>query len=426
MSNPLERGVQKLFAGKGAVLSPALSLESSAGWSRMDGGSTEAAMKNSAVNACVSIIANSIAMLPAFVMDEAVKRRLDDHPLGHLLWERPNPIMTPMTYRQLTMTQVLLSGNAYVWIYRNRIGEPLELIPLPPGSCSPQYDADRDLWWYQAVEPGTGRPVRLDTADVLHYKNHSLDGVTGVSVLTNARRTIETAHLMEQTQYSMYKRGGRPSGVLTVDTDVGGVVDWINEKGEKVQINRKDVIRAEWERYNSGADNAFRTAILDNGLRYSPISMSNADAQFLENRNLTVEDIARFFLTPLHKLGLGKQSYDSNEQQNLDFAMQTIQPRVTAIEQEDSYKLLTISQRKANQRIRLNMAAILRADMKARAESQRIYREMGVLSVNDVRELEDLPPVAGGDTRLASLNFVPLDQFEKLSVARNAPGGEAE
>lgn len=421
MSNSLERGVYKLFAGKGTAPSPALSLESSAGWPRLDGSSSKAAMKNSAVNACVSIIANSIAMLPAFVMDEAVKRRLDDHPLGHLLWERPNPIMTPMTYRQLTMTQVLLSGNAYVWIYRNRAGEPVELIPLPPGSCAPQYDAEHDRWWYQAVEPGTGRPVRLDVADVLHYKNHSLDGIVGLSVLANARRSIETAQLMERTQYAMYANGGRPSGVLTVDTDLGGVVETVVD-GQKVTMDRKSVVRREWEKFYSGPDNRFRVAVLDNGLHYSPISMSNSDAQFIENRSLTVEDIARFFQTPLHKLGIGNQSYDSNEQQNLDFAMQTIQPRVTAIEQEDSYKLLTISQRKANQRIRLNMAAILRADMKARAESQRIYREMGVLSVNDVRELEDLPPVAGGDTRLASLNFVPLDQFEKLSVARNGAG----
>lgn len=421
MSNPLERGVQKLFQSKAASGAP-LSLDSPAGWPRLDLNSTEAAMKVAAVSACIEIISNSVAILPSFVMNEKTKDHLNNHQLGDILWRRPNEMMTPMRFRQMTEAQVLAQGNCYVWIYRDRTGTPVELIPLVDTSCQPWYDGAVGKWWYLARNPKTGEPHRLDPIDILHYKGFSLNGITGMSVLSRARHTIETARYMEQAQHSIYANGGRPSGVLTVDTDVGGVVDVVNEKGETVQLNRKDVIRREWERYNSGPGNAFRTAILDNGLKYQPITMTNADAQFVENKGVTVEDICRFFCMPPYKLGIGKQSYESNEQNNIEFAVQTLQPRITEREQEETWKLLTLSQqKKEHQVIKMNMAAILRADAKTRAQVEQIYRLMGVYSVNDICDLEDRPHVPGGDTRYGSLNYVPLEFFELLSMARNLP-----
>lgn len=423
MSNRLERGLRKMFVSRADGAGSVLTLDSPAGW-YTDGSSTDAALKISAVSACVEIISNSIAMLPVFVINEKTKDRLDDHPLGDILWHRPNEIMTPLRYRQLTEAQVLSYGNSYVWIYRDKAGQPVELIPLQPGSCEPWYDSKGQKWWYFARDPKNGHPYWMDPVDILHYKGFSLDGIHGMSVLSRARRSIETAQYMEQVQRSTYANGGRPSGVLTVDADIGGYTE-IEENGEKKQISRKELIRREWEKYHSSPGTAFRTAVLDNGLKYQPISMTNADAQFVQNKAISVEDICRFFCVPPYKLGVGKQSYSSNEQNNIEFAMQTLQPRITAREQEDSWKLLTLTQRnKEHQRIRLNMAAILRADAKTRADVERSYREMGVYSVNDIRRLEDLPDVPGGDIRLGSLNYVPLERFEELSVVRNAPGNK--
>ena len=420
--NDLTRGVQKLFAGKSSAPSPALSLESSAGWPKPDGSSTEAAMKVSAVSACVEIISNAVSILPTFVMNEKTKAHLDDHNLGRVLWIRPNEIMTPKQYRSTVRGRVLTEGNCYVWICRNRVGEPEELLPLQPGMCEPWFNQDTGKWMYYAHDPKTGQPFFLDPIDVLHYKGFSLNGITGMSVLARARHTIETARYMEQVQHSTYANGGRPSGVLTVDTDIGGVTETVVD-GKKVEMDRKDIIRREWEKHYSGPGNAFRTAILDNGLKYQPISMTNADAQFVENKTVTVEDICRFFCVPPYKLGIGKQSYNSNEQNNIEFAVQTLQPQITDQEQEESWKLLTLTQQnKEHQRIRTNMAAILRSDAKTRAEVEKIYREMGVYSVNDICDLEDRPHVPGGDTRYGSLNYIPLEFFEQLSMARNAPG----
>lgn len=428
MVNQLERGVQKLFGGKsasGAGVSGAagLSLNSTAGWPGLDANSAEAAMKVSAVSACVEIISNAISILPTFVMDDKTKEHLDDHPLGQVLWVRPNEIMTPAQYRRTVRARVLTKGNCYVWIYRDSIGRPMELIPMQPGVCEPWFNHDTGRWMYYAQDPKTGHPYFLDPIDVLHYKGFSLDGISGMSVLSRARHTIETARYMEQVQRSTYANGGRVSGVLTIDADLSGTVTQIDDNGQPVQVSHKDIIRKEWEKHYAGPGNAFRTAILDHGLKYQPLSMTNADAQFVENKTITVEDICRFFCVPPYKLGVGKQSYSSNEQNNIEFAMQTLQPQITDQEQEETWKLLTLTQQgKEHQRIRTNMAAILRSDAKTRAEVEQIYRNMGVYSVNDICDLEDRPHVPGGDTRYGSLNYIPLEFFEQLSMARNAPG----
>ena len=181
----------------------------------------------------------------------------------------------------------------------------------------------------------------------------------------------------------------------------------------------KESIRQEWNKLHSGVDNAFRIAILDYGLEFKPISVSNADAQFVENKAVSVEDIARFFGVPLYKLGAGKQSYASNEQNGIEYVVGTLHPTVTQYEQELTYKLLFDSELSRGLWIRMNMMAELRGDMASRATWYKTMREIGYFSVNDIADLEDTPAVPGGDTRNASLNYVPLDMFRELSEKRN-------
>ena len=418
----IERGLRRLMphterAARGA----GLTLASAEGWPQEDGSSTETALKLSAVSGCVEIISNAISVLPAYVQESDTRRRRDDHRLGELLWRRPNEAMTIQQLRQMEEAMVLTCGDCFVWILRDGYGTPVELLPFPPGWCEIRQDPAGG-WFYAATDPRSGRPYRLEIPDILHYKAFSLDGIHGMSVLRRARVAIETGQYMEQVQRSVYAHGGRPSGVLTVETDLSGSVEREQPDGTVAQVSRKDLIRQEWERFYSGPDNALRTAVLDQGMKYTPIGMTNADAQFVENKDLTVLDICRFFCVPPYKLGIGKQAYSSNEQNNLEFAAQTILPIVTDREQEETWKLLTLSeQRRERLRIRYNMDAILRADARTRADVANTYRTNGVYSVNDIRANEDLPAVPGGDTRLASLNYVPLERFDELSMARNAP-----
>lgn len=386
------------------------------------------AMRISAVCACVEIISSSIAVMPMFVFNEKTKLREDAHPLGRVLWQRPNEAQTQFDFLKYSVASVLLSGSSYVWNYRNGLGEVVERIPIPSEMCEPFFDVARGEWFYGATDPKSGKCWRLSPQDISHYRIYTTDGVHGVSVLERAAQTVRAAEYAEKYQQAVYRSGGRPSGVLQTDADLGGTVAQPLPDGTEREISKKEVLRREWERIYGGADNAFRTAILDHGLKYTPISATAADLQFVESKNLTVMDIARFFCIPPYKLGEGKQSYASNEQNNIEFCLQTLQPLVTQREQEDTTKLLLRSEREDGLRVRQNMDAMLRADAKARAEVERIYRDMGVYSVDDIRAIEDLPPVPGGKERLASLNYVPLEDFRRLSLIRNgaADAGGAE
>ena len=188
-----------------------------------------------------------------------------------------------------------------------------------------------------------------------------------------------------------------------------------------MKLSKKELLRREWEKLHSGPSNAARIAILDYGLEYKPISVSNRDAQFVEQTELSVQDIARFFGVPLYKLQAGKQSYSSNEQNAIEYVVGTLHPKVTAYEEELVYKLLPSAETR-RYRIRMNMMAELRGDYASRGTWYRAMREIGAYSVNDIRALEDLTDVDGGDDRYASLNYVPLSSWERLSENRNQGG----
>lgn len=375
------------------------------------------ALKISAFYRAVDIRSDSIGKLPVQVKDLRTKREVPDHYLGPVLWERPNEAMGPFVYKKLVELQRVMLGKSYVWIYRDtRTGRPVELIPLPPGTCTPQIEPGTGKLWYIAQDPKTHELYRLDPADILHYKGFTTNGVDSVSLLTYMSTVLNVASSRDTYEQAVYTNGGHPSGVLTTAEDLSGKRDQVLKDGTKVSY--RDIIRNEWERVHRGPGNAFRTAVLDNGLTYQALNMSNADAQFVESKAVTVADIARFTGVPLHLLFSGKESFESNEMNSLEYVKYTLQPAVVQYEEEDSRKLLTISERKRGLWLPRNMMAELRGDSASRKEWYRAMREIGVFSVNDILGLEDMPGVPGGDVRYASLNYVPLEDFADLSRRR--------
>jgi HK97 family phage portal protein len=372
------------------------------------GTSQSQAMKISAVNACVEVITNSISKLPVYIMDSKTKTRLDKYPLLKLLTERPNEAMTPSIYKKLVETNRLMGGNGYALIIRNsRSAAPEELIPINYQYITPYID-DNGKLWYVFIHPRTGEIRKLDNFDVLHYKAYSEDGITGISVLTRASETVNTARAAQTYGNKLYTQNAQPSGILKV--------------ADKLEKPAKDKIKEEWRSIHEGADNAFKIAVLDLGLEYQQIQLSNKDSQFVESKGITVEDIARFFGVPLYKINSGKQSYSSNEQNGIEYVVNTLHPIVTQYEEEDTYKLLFDRDRKQGIEIRRNMMAELRGDTASRGTWYKTMREVGAFSPDDILALEDMPKVPGGDTRYASLNYVPLEDFKELSKSRNGGG----
>lgn len=423
----LDRAIHKgATGGPAAALGGVLTLASAEGWEGWTDTDSAAmsrdrAMKVSAVSRSVELRADGVAMLPIYVMDERSKSRLDAHRLQCVLGDQANEAMTRFDYERLMQSNEDLKGNAYAWINRDpNSGDPLELIPLFPDNVTPYVALDSSLW-YIYTNPRTGEMSKLSPEDVLHYKGYSVDGIEGISILSRAALTISTSLSATRVQQELYSNGGRPSGVLKTDADLsqrGKDVKWVKSDGSVEMISQKEYIRREWERIHSGSGNRFRLAVLDHGLEYTPVAMSNADAQYVESEENRVADIARFFGIPLYMLNAGKQAYSSNEQNSIEFVTRTLLPLVVKREQEDSRKLLLPSEITAGQRIKRETKMLLRGDTAAQAAWYKSMRDAGVYSVDDIRALEDLPSVPGGGGRYASLNYVPMELWEALSKLR--------
>lgn len=382
------------------------------------------ARKLSAVDRCIEILSDSIGKLPNYLFDSKTRRRIPDDPVLQLLNIRPNEAMTPTIRKKVLETSRLVDGNGYDWILRDeRTGRIRELIPVPGYLVEPWQDLSGRVW-YTVTHPWTGEPMVLPNEDICHYKGATRDGLKGVAVLRRASEVIASARAQQQYELGFYENGGQPSGVLQTDSDLAGLVD--DPKNPGKQIGRKDLLRREWERIHAGPSNSHRLAILDLGLKYTPIAATNADAQFVESKLVSIGDICRFFGVPLHFLGEGKQAYNSNEQQAIEYVVRTLNPIVTQYEEEQTWKILAKSQVDAGLEIKFNLLAEMKGDTASRADWYKSMREIGAFSVNDIRALEDMSDVAGGDTYYANLNNVPLEDFRELSIARNMAGPQAE
>ena len=384
--------------------------------------SAETARKLSAVDACIEILSNSIAKLPSYVMDNRTRERVP-HRILEVLNVRPNEAMTPFIRKKVLETSRLEGGNGYDWIIRNpSTGYVEELIPIPWQFVEPWRDTGGRIW-YTVTHPVTGEPMILPNEDICHYKGATRDGLKGISVLRRASEVVAAAKAAQEYDRSYYESGGQPAGVLTVDADLGGAAIGADKKPmtdpDGSIITRKEKLRREWEKVHSGPSNSHRIAILDLGLTYKPLAATNKDAQFVENKEVTVKDIARFFGVPLYKLQEGKQAYSSNEQNAIEYVVSTLHPAVTQYEEEQTWKLLPGFELRNGLEIRINLMAELKGDTSSRAAWYQTMTEISAFCPNDILALEDMPDVPGGDRRRASLNYVPLDLWPELSVKRN-------
>lgn len=376
----------------------------------------DAAMKLSAVDRCIEVLSDSMGKLPIYVIDRKSRQKVE-HPLNRVLSERPNDVQTPSVAKKMVEANRNCGGNGYLWIRRSPQSLRCDqLIPIPYELVTPWLDTNGRLW-YTVTHPFSGEQMQVHHLDMIHLMAYTHNGWKGISVLQRASEVIAAGRAAQQYNMNYYQRGGQPSGVLHTETDLSRVPDKVLEDGTK--ISAKDLIRMEWEKRYSGPNNAGGTAVLDHGLEYTPISISNRDAQFVEQSALSVEDVARFFGVPLYKLQAGKQSYSSNEQNAIEYVVSTLHPIVSQWEDELSFKLLTTSERAHGLEIRINMMAELRGDFGSRSGWYKAMREIGAFSVNDIMALEDMPDVEGGDERYASLNYVPLSLWRSLSIQRN-------
>lgn len=388
----------------------------------------------SGVYACVEIISNTISKLPFFVMDKNTKKHIDNGDGDNLYWllnYKPNDYMTASVFKKLMISSILLSGNSYLLpIYNKKNKLQVEQLIAVPPTVSVSTSKNKEKVLYKFNYEQKDYDLRYD--ELVHLKAYTINGIDGVSPLSYAKNTVAVGLNQEGFQRDFYKNGGRPSGTLQTDSDLSSKKIQVKQSdGTVKEVSMKKILREDWDSSYSGNGNAFRTAILDNGLKYETIpQISPADMDFVNSKTVNLEDIARFFNVPPYKLGVGKQTYSNNEQAQIDYITNCIVPLVTQIEQEFTLKLLTKKQqREKGWVIKANVEAELRGDTATRANWYDKMRSMGVYSINEIRAYENLPKIENGDARLIGANSVPLERLlsgESAAQATPNPLSEEE
>ena len=361
------------------------------------------AMQMTAVYSCVRILAEAIAGLPLHLYrynENGSKEKAIDHPLYRLLHDEPNPEMSSFVFRETLMTHLLLWGNAYAQIIRNGKGEVIALYPLMPNKMTVDRDENGQLYYtYQRASEEAhtmeGSSVRLKPYDVLHIPGLGFDGLVGYSPIAMAKNAIGMAIACEEFGAKFFANGAAPSGVL--------------EHPGTIKDPKR--VRDAWQSQFGGSSNSGKVAVLEEGMKYTPISISPEQAQFLETRKFQINEIARIFRVPPHMVGdLEKSSFSNIEQQSLEFVKYTLDPWVIRWEQSMQRALFT-SDEKSEFFIKFNLEGLLRGDYQSRMNGYAIARQNGWMSTNDIRELENLdliPDVLGGNLYLINGNMLPL------------------
>ena len=361
------------------------------------------ALQTTAVYACVRILSETIASLPLHVYryTEGGKAKDTEHVLYTLLHDEPNPDMTSFVFRETLMSHLLIWGNAYSQILRDRSGQVIGLYPLLPDQMSVHRSEKGKLFYvynrYEEDNPNFQEKgsIVLSQEEVLHIPGLGFDGLIGYSPIALAKNAVGMTLACEEYGASFFGNGANPGGVL----EHPGI------------LKDPAKVRDSWNAVYQGTRNAHKVAVLEEGMSYKQIGIPPEEAQFLETRKFQINEIARLFRIPPHMVGdLEKSSFSNIEQQSLEFVKYTLDPWVVRFEQALKKSLLLPEEKKTHF-IKFNVDGLLRGDYQSRMNGYAIGRQNGWLSTNDIRELEELnpiPPEEGGALYLINGNMTKL------------------
>ena len=357
--------------------------------------SSYGAMNVSAFFAALNLISNSVAMLPVKVLSRTSSgsNELDTHPIMDVFGRHDNgEIMSRYTFLKCVVESVVLRGNAYAHISRDRDGNVTGVRYLTTDDVQVYFDRQKNVLYYSITSLNL---KRVEPCDMLHFIMHTRDGVNGISLLNYASRSLNVANSNEDSASDFFANGLNVSGFLKSSTP-------INDK------QKQDVVAAWQSAYGAGGSGV---AVLNANLDYTQLSLKPADAQLLESRAFNVGDIARFFnLNPMLIGGTSGVSYSSVEQLQNYFLTFTLQPWIAMIEAELNRKLLKPSERLLE--ICLETGEILRVDKSSQANYYRAMIDAGILSRNEVRKELGYNPFDGGDAHTIAYSDAAQNTIE--------------
>jgi HK97 family phage portal protein len=367
------------------------------------------ALQISTVWACVRVIAESIAMLPADVIERSNGRRseVSDHPVSWLLNMSPDGEIPAFHAREALQQWALLWPGGYAEIERDRAERPANLHLIAPDRVEAKRDSAGRLVY--AVTQDDGRRVEIPARNMLHLRGPSWDGTDGYGLIKLARRSFGLTAGMEIFGSSFFRNGAQLGTKYTTE--------------QRMTPEQIAELRQQIEKLHTGAANAFKTAILHSGLKTLDSTMPLKDAQFLEGRRFQVLEVARWFRVPPHLVAeLERATHSNVEQEQLAFVAHCLLPWAKRFEAEVNIKLFGRNQA-GRQQVKLNFGALLRGDMKTRFEAYRIAREGGWMNADDIRELEDRNPLPDGQGKPY---LVPSNMSLMRELAARADKAEAD
>lgn len=376
-------------------------------WSESSSGeyiTPTSAMQCSTVFACVGVLAETVAQLPVRVYRKTAdggRERLPDHPAAKVLGVKPNAWQTPFEFREMQMQHAALRGNAYAFKVLGG-GEIMELLPIPSDMVTVEQDANWNLSYRVDFGSNRGGQKIVPASNMMHIRYRTMNGYEGISPIAYQKESIGLAKAAEKHGARLFKNGARPGGIL--------------QHPKTMSSEAQERFKASWQAAFTG-ENTHKTALLEEGMEFKPLTMSQEDAQYLETRRFQVEDIARIYRVPLHEIQANERttSWGSGiESMNIGFATRTIGPWVKRWEEAAMRDLLTEDERRENNIIiKLSLEGLLRGDAKSRADFYALMVQNKIMTRNEIRVLEDLNPVAGGD------------EFENPAITPGKDGQEA-
>ncbi|HAT4185211.1 TPA: phage portal protein [Clostridium perfringens] len=356
------------------------------------------ALKENTVYICTKVRAESIGKLSLKVYKE--REEYKEHELYYLLKYKPNSLMNSINFWKCIEAQRTLKGNAYAYIERNKKGQVTGIYPIDSDNVTKVVDDSNFLSslskvWYIVID-NKGIKHKLYSDEILHFIGDiTLDGLIGIAPLEYLKCTVENGRATQEFVNKFFKNG----------LSTKGVIQYVGDLDEKA----KRTFRKEFESMSNGLENAHSVSLLPLGYQFQPLSLSMADAQFLENSKLTKREIAAAFgMKSYHLNDLERATFNNLTEQQKDFYITTLQPSLTNYEQEMQDKLFSQYETLKDVRVEFNVDTILRSDIKTRYESYRIGIQSGFLSPNEVRKKENLPAKEGGDELLANGNMIPI------------------
>jgi len=372
------------------------------------------AMRVSAVYACVRLIAGAIGSLPLQIYRRTDTGREKDtsHRLYHVLHMQPNPVVSAVVFWETVLSHLLLSGNSYALIGRTLGGDPTSLTLLKPSQVEIEEKNGRLLY---LVLFDDGKWAAYDQDDILHIAGVGWDGKKGMSVIRSVgQNSVGTAIAADEYSARFFSNDATPRGYIKFPD------------GKKLTDEQAKIIRDYWFEKHQGLSNSHLPAVLPNGAEFKEVTISAEDAQLIETRKFQVVDIARIFGVPPHMIGetSGSTSWGTGiEQQSIGFVVYTLRPHLSRIEQEINRKLF----RTGTHYVEFNVSGLLRGDVKARNEAYQIAlggnQQPGYMTVNEIRALENLSPIAGGDDIYRPLTGEKTDEEQASESDPGQPAG---